>query len=313
MNLKGVFYAIVAAITYGTNPLGALFLYEEGINTHSVLFYRFTLAAVMLGALMLFQKQSFRVSKRELLVLGILGFLFAGSALSLFSSFHYMEAGVACTILFIYPVMVAVIMAVFFKEKLTLVTVLSIGLALGGIGLLYQTEGGGTLSTIGIILVMISALTYALYIILINKSPLKMSSTKLTFYVLLFCILVISGHSFTEENTRIVLLKTPWEWMWASMLALVPTVISLVTMAMAVKLIGSTPTAILGALEPLTAVFVGVTLFGEVFTFRLAIGILLILLAVILIIMGKSNKRLSLRGKAKSYWSRLGRNIHRHG
>ncbi len=287
---KGVVYGVIAAISYGTNPLGALSLYKEGMNANSVLFYRFSLAAIILGGLMLIQKKSFSVSKKEISILCPLGILFGVSSLSLFSSFNYMDAGIASTILFVYPVMVAIIMAVFFKEKISLVTVLSILLALGGIVLLYKNEGGNTLSTLGVILVMVSSLTYAIYIIVVNKSSLIMSSVKLTFYVLLFCVSTIIIHSFTNEANHLHMLTTPSMWMWAIMLALVPTIISLIMMVKAVHIIGSTPTAIMGALEPLTAVIIGVTVFGELFTMRLATGILMILLAVILIIAGKSIK-----------------------
>lgn len=287
---KGTIYAIVAAISYGANPLGALFLYKEGINSSSVLFYRFSLAVVILGCLMIMQKKSFNITQKEFLVLGSLGLLFGVSALTLFTSFHYMDAGIASTLLFIYPVMVAIIMAVFFKEKLSLITFLSISLALIGIALLYKNENGTTLSLIGVLLVMVSSLTYALYIIVVNKSSIIMSSIKLTFYVLLFCILTIIVYSLLEEKNHIQLLNTPTMWMWAIMLALVPTIISLITMVKAVNAIGSTPTAIMGALEPLTAVIIGITVFGESLSMRLVIGILFILSAVILIIAGKSFK-----------------------
>jgi len=288
--LKGTIFGIVAAISYGTNPLGALSLYKEGINANSVLFYRFFLAALILGGLMIIQKKPLGITRKELPVLACLGVLFGISSLSLFTSFHYMDAGIASTLLFVYPVMVAVMMAVFFKEKVSLITALSILLALGGIALLYQNDGGTTLSTIGVILVMVSSLTYAIYIIIVNKSSLMMSSVKLTFYVLLFCMLTIIIHSLTNENNHLRLLTTPSMWMWAIMLALVPTIISLIMMVKAVHIIGSTPTAIMGALEPLTAVIIGVTVFGELFTVRLATGILMILLAVMLIIAGKSFK-----------------------
>ncbi len=288
--LKGAIYGIVSAISYGTNPLGALFLYKEGVNVNTVLFHRFFLAAIILGGLMLVQKKSFSVTKKELLILSSLGVLFGISSLSLFTSFHYMDAGIASTILFVYPVMVAVIMAVFFKEKISVITVSSILLALCGIGLLYKGDGNTTLSTVGVLLVMVSSLSYAIYIIIVNKSSVIMSSVKLTFYVLLFCMLTITLHSFSSEANNLHILTTPSMWMWAIMLALVPTIISLITMVKAVHAIGSTPTAIMGALEPLTAVIIGITIFGETFTIRLAIGILMILLAVILIIAGKSIK-----------------------
>ena len=285
---KGAVCGVVAAIAYGTNPLGALYLYDEGINANSVLFYRFSLAAVLLGGLMLVQKKSFAVSRKELAVLGGLGLLFAVSSLSFFVSFHYMDAGIAATILFVYPVMVAVMMALFFGERVSFITVLSICLALGGIALLYKGDDGSVLSTAGVLLVMLSSFTYALYIIVVNKSSLGMSAVKLTFYVLLFCAAAIAVYSLFTPESRLQGLVTPRMWMWAGMLALVPTVISLVLMVMAVHQIGSTPTAIMGALEPLTAIVIGVTVFGEALTGRLAVGIVMILAAVILIIAGKS-------------------------
>lgn len=286
--LKGTLYAVISAVSYGTNPLGALSLYKEGVNANSVLFYRFSLAAIILGGLMLFQKKSFRITSKELFRISSLGILFGISSLSLFTSFHYMDAGIASTVLFVYPVMVAVIMAVIFKEKVSLTTALSILFALAGISLLYKNEGGTTLSSIGVLLVMTSSLSYAVYIIIVNKSSLTMSSVKLTFYVLLFCMLTITIHSLSSEANHLQMLTTPSMWMWAGMLALVPTIISLITMVKAVHAIGSTPTAIMGALEPLTAVVIGVSVFGELFSMRMAVGILMILFAVILIIAGKS-------------------------
>ncbi|MFT3994518.1 MAG: DMT family transporter [Dysgonomonas sp.] len=301
--IKGSIYGIIAAISYGTNPLGALSLYKNGINANSVLFYRFSLAAIIIGIVLAVQKKSFSITKKELLILGCLGVLFGISSLSLFTSFHYMDAGIASTILFVYPVMVAVIMAIFFKEKISSITILSILLALGGIALLYQSDGQTSLSTIGVTLVMISSLTYAIYIIVVNKSSLMMSSIKLTFYVLLFCMLTIITHSLTNENNHIQMLTTPSMWMWAIMMAVVPTIISLIMMVKAVNIIGSTPTAIMGSLEPLTAVMIGVIVFGEIFTVQLATGLLMILFAVLLIIAGKSIKPqklfISLNNNAK--------------
>ena len=98
-----------------------------------------------------------------------------------------MEAGIASTLLFVYPILVALIMAFVFKEKLTLQTIFCILLALGGIGLLYKSGDGTTLSLTGVLLVMASALSYAIYIVGANRPLLKNIATlKLTFYVLLF-------------------------------------------------------------------------------------------------------------------------------
>lgn len=283
--LKGGIYGCIAAVSYGLNPLCALFLYRDGINTNSVLVYRFAFGAAILAIIMWARHTSFKVTRREAGVLSALGLLFAASSATYFLSFHYMAAGIAATLVFAYPVMVAVIMAVFFREQLTAPAVLSILLTVAGIGLLYEGDGGQPLSTAGIVLIMVSALTYALYIIVVNRSHIVMSSIKLTFYALLVCLLGIMAFSLAEGEP-LQPLTTFREWFYALLLGLVPTVISLVFMAMAIKCIGSTPTAIMGALEPVTAVAVGVCVFGEHLTPRLSFGILLILTAVVLIILG---------------------------
>ena len=287
--LKGILCGIGAAVSYGMNPLGALPLYADGINTNTVLFYRYGLAVIFLALFMLVNRKSFTITLRETVVLVPLGVLFVLSSLTLFASFHYMDAGVASTLLFVYPVMVAVMMALFFKERITAVTVFSILLSLTGIVLLYRGGDGEVLNTTGVLLVLLSSLTYAVYIVIVNKSSLRMSSVKLTFYVLLVGVLFILGYSFFGgEEAEIQILTTPSMWLHASILAVFPTVVSLLLMVIAVHEIGSTPTAVIGALEPLTAVVLGVTLFGEEFTSRLAIGIMLILSAVILIVLGNS-------------------------
>lgn len=284
--LRGTVCGIAAAVFYGTNPLGAMNLYADGISTNSTLFYRFGIAVIILGVMMAVQRKSFALTRCELATLAILGVFMSTSSTTLYFSFNFMDVGIASTLLFVYPVMVAVIMATFFHEKVTAATVIAILLSLAGIALLNQTGDGTSLSLWGVTLVMLSSLTYAIYIVVVNKSSLRMSSVKLTFYVLLFGLFTIYGYTLAMGET-VQLLVTPKQWLYATQLALMPTVLSLVLMVIAVHDIGSTPTAIMGAIEPITAVAIGVLVFGENFTPRLAIGIVLILTAVLLIIGGK--------------------------
>lgn len=182
--------------------------------------------------------------------------------------------------------MVAVIMAVCFHEKVTPVTIFSIVLALAGIALLYKGEDGATLSTKGIIFVLLSALTYAIYMVAVKQTKLReVPGIPLTFYVLLFGVPIF----FLRLRCGIDLQMVP-SWFGLGniiMIALLPTFLSFLFVALAVRYVGPTPTAILGALEPATAVFFSVLLFGEPLTLRLCIGILLIISAVTLIILGK--------------------------
>lgn len=284
--LRGTVCGIAAAVFYGTNPLGAMNLARDGITTNTTLFYRFTIAMLILGVMMAVQRKSFALTRRELGTLAILGVLMGSSSTSLYFSFNFMDVGIASTLLFVYPIMVAVIMATFFREKVTLATAVSIGLALGGIALLNHTADGSSLSVVGVALVMVSSLTYAVYIVVVNKSSLRLSSVKLTFYVLLFGAAAILAFTLATGGS-VQFLTTPRQWLFAAQLAVLPTVLSLVLMVIAVHDIGSTPTAIMGALEPMTAVAIGVVCFGEAFTVRLAVGIVLILAGVLLIIGGK--------------------------
>lgn len=275
----------IASISYGTNPLFALPLYSAGVGVNSVLFYRYFFAVVIYGLWLKFvKKTSFKITLKEFFPLLILGIFFSLSSLTLFVAFRYIEAGIACTILFIYPVIVAILMAVFFKERITKTVVAAIFLTTSGILLLYKGKPGMDLNIHGIIIVLTSALLYALYIIGVKniKAVKHIKSDKLCFYVMLFGLLVYVFN--LKFCTQLQILDRPFLWLCTCALAIFPTIISIETINIAIKLIGSTTTAILGALEPLTAIFFGVLLFGEHLTPRICLGIFMILFGVFLIV-----------------------------
>lgn len=282
---KGYILGSIAAASYGMNPLFALPLYKAGMDPDSVLFFRYLFAIPLLGIMIKARGRSFKIQRKETFPLIIMGLLVALSSLTLFLSYNYMAAGIASTLLFVYPIMVALIMAMVFKEKLALQTIVCILLALGGIGLLYKSEDGSTLSLIGTLLVFASSLSYAIYIVGINQTSLKNVATlKVTFYVLLFGLSL-----FVARLLYSGVLNTPDQWyLWANLLALAvfPTAISFLCTTGAIQYIGSTPTAILGALEPVTAIFFGIAVFGESLTVRESFGLVMIIVAVTFVIAG---------------------------
>ena len=295
-NTKGILNGVIASTSYGMNPLFALPLYAQGVEVNSVLFYRYFFAVIIYFLwLKCVKKISLKVAKCELVPLFFLGIFFSLSSLTLFESFHYIEAGIACTILFIYPVLVALIMAIFFKEKITKTVVSAILLTSIGIALLYKGKPDSVLSLKGVAIVLASALLYAFYIVGVKniKSIKSMNSAKLSFYVMLFGLLVYVVN--LKFCTNLQGLTTITAWLFVIGLAIFPTIISLETIGVAIKLIGSTNTAILGALEPLTAIFFGILFFNESLTLRISIGVILILFGVFLIISGKmtSNKEIT--------------------
>lgn len=282
---KGYILGSIAAASYGMNPLFALPLYKAGMDPDSVLFFRYLFAIPLLGIMIKARGRSFKIQRKETFPLIIMGLLVALSSLTLFLSYNYMAAGIASTLLFVYPIMVALIMAMVFKEKLALQTIVCMLLALGGIGLLYKSEDGSTLSLIGTLLVFASSLSYAIYIVGINQTSLKNVATlKVTFYVLLFGLSL-----FVARLLYSGVLNTPDQWyLWANLLALAvfPTAISFLCTTGAIQYICSTPTAILGALEPVTAIFFGIAVFGESLTVRESFGLVMIIVAVTFVIAG---------------------------
>ena len=287
-NTKGILNGIIASTSYGMNPLFGLPLYAIGIGVNSVLFYRYFLAVIIYFIwLKFFKKASLKISRQEIIPLFFLGIFFSLSSLTLFEAFHYIEAGIACTILFIYPVMVAIIMSIFFKEKVTKTVIFAILLTSIGIILLYKGKPDTALSIKGILIVLTSALLYALYIVGVkNIKPVKaMNSARLSFYVMLFGLIVYIVN--LKFCTTLQMLPNLKAWLFAIGLALFPKIISLETITIAIQLIGSTNTAILGALEPLTAIFFGILFCHEQLTLRISIGIILILFGVFLIISRK--------------------------
>lgn len=282
---KGYVVGAIAAATYGMNPLFALPLYADGMDTNSVLLFRYLLAIPLMGILLRARGHSFRLDGRRIAALAVMGVLVALSSLTLFLSYNYMDSGVASTLLFVYPVMVALIMALSYGERLSPVTIVCVGVTLLGIFLLNKTASGASLSPAGIWLVMGSSLSYALYIVVINRPYFRNIPTlKVIFYVLTFGLTVFVAGALAHGAVEV---PTHW-YMWGNLLALavLPTAVSFFCTTLAIQYIGPTPTAVLGALEPVVAVVISVCVFADMLTARQVTGIVLILAAVTVIIAG---------------------------
>lgn len=285
-SLTGYLLGALAGASYGTNPLFALPLLGAGIDAYSVLFMRYAFALPMLAMMMVGRGRGFGLRRHQVLPLIALGLLMAASSLTLYVSYAYIGAAIASTLLFIYPILVTVIMAVCFHERASWLTIMCIVMATCGIALLYRGDGGETLNLTGLLLVFLSALSYAIYLVWVNGRGIREIPTlKLTFYVIFFGIFLFA-FKFDAGHTMAILSEKPLLWLSALSMALFPTALSLLCTSAAIQRVGSTPVAILGALEPVTAVAIAVLLFNEALTPRLAIGMLMVITAVTLIIGG---------------------------
>lgn len=293
---KGYLLGALAAVSYGTNPLFAVPLYNIGLTVGSVLFYRYVVATILLGLVMYFRGFSFRLTGRQTLLMILQGTLFALSSVGLFEAYKYMDVGIASTMLFVEPVIIALILWIFYRQRISVGTMVAILLSLGGMFFLANPGHGANVTSKGVMLVMFSALSYAIYMVLINKTSLqRLPGYTLTFYSLLFGtgVMIAKVGFFTQLQA---IPPTPLAVSCAAGLSIFPTIVSILTVAVAVQLVGSVPVSILGALEPVTGVLIGVILFGEILTVKAVAGIILILLAVVVLV--SHPRKLLTNGKA---------------
>ncbi|MDR6486894.1 drug/metabolite transporter (DMT)-like permease [Chryseobacterium vietnamense] len=288
MKLRGYTLGILSAVSYGLIPIFILPVKQAHFSMDITLFYRFFFSALMVGGYLLYSRESFKINKKETLILAILGICYALSSEFLFLGYDFLTPGIASTVLFIYPIIVALIMLFFYKEKLTKLSGASLLLAFAGVIVLCLKGNGLEINFAGLGIVMLSSLFYALYMVIVNKSNIKVSGFKLTFYSMFFTSMffmtkaLMANESFVIPSTEIFINFLVF--------AFLTTVISSLCLVFAIKYIGSTPVAILGALEPVVAVLISVLMFHEKFTPNLLIGITLILFGVTLNVIGDQRK-----------------------
>lgn len=272
---------IITGVAYGLNPLFALPLMKEGASTESILFFRYIISVLLLGAFLFLSKQSFRINKKEAGILFVLGLLYTSSSIFLFEAFKYIASGLATALVFLYPVLVAIIM-VFLKVIPSWPVWLSIFLTFGGVVIMTQSDSTQTISPLGVFLSLGSALVYAMFIVIINRSKTihNISNSLLTFYALSVGAIVFFIKLLMSYSEITAGLENNMAWLNLIGLAILPTIVSTSTLAVATRNIGATKASVLGVFEPITAILIGATVFGEPITTNIVVGILISMAAV---------------------------------
>ncbi len=301
--------AILSSATFGLIPLFSIPLMENGDDMHildldNVCFYRFLFSALLMGLIVFVKNalsksgkksiksllsESFGLERKQFFMLLLISIFYASTSIFLTASYTIGEipSGVATTMHFLYPVFVTAVMIMFFGEKITVSKALAVLLAFCGVYFLSgaSLNEGFSLNPLGLLFVLITIFTYGSYIIGVNniRCIASMNGMKLTFYVLAFscllfmCNILVKGGTFQP-------LVTFHQWWNILALAFIPTLVSDLTLVYAIQIIGSTITAILGCMEPLTAVLVGIVVFGEKLNAGQGLGMALVFIAVYLVI-----------------------------
>ena len=272
---------IITGVTYGLNPLFAKPLMNNGASTEAILFFRYGIAVILLGAYLLLKKETFKITLKQAGILLALGLLYTASSTFLFEAYKHIASGLATTLIFLYPVMVAIIM-VFLKVVPSWPVWLSIGATFAGVMIMTGGTGSEAINPTGVWCSIASAFVYALFIVIINRSKniSSISNTLLTFYALLVgTIVFFTRYSFSGAELMTGL-DEGMAWINLTGLAVLPTIVSTATLAIATRNIGATKASVLGVFEPITAILVGTLIFGEALTSNIIAGILISVVAV---------------------------------
>ncbi len=286
----GIFYALISAVTYGMIPLFTLPLLAAGISADTALVYRFSIAAAAMGLIMVFRRENFAIGMPAFAKIAGLSIFYMLAVLLFFRAFSYLPSGLVATLQFLYPVMVMLIMVVFFHERFSPRTFAACILAVLGVVLLSfgapdeappDAVWTGGSAIIGIILSLLAGLFNGLYFIAIKVAKLpKIDGMVMTFYVMVVCTALCVANAACRG--ALALIASPKELAIATMLALVTAVFSNLTLIYAVRLIGPTLASIFGVMEPVTAMLTGILVFGEPITTIIAAGCAVIAASVLL-------------------------------
>lgn len=289
----GILFAVAAAVIFGLIPLFSVPLLQAGLRVSTIVCYRFALSTVAMALVMMVKRIPIGVSGKEFVTLLLLSFFYAMTALLLTASYQYIPTGIATTIHFLYPVWVTLLTMLLFKQKVSLPTLLTMVFAIGGVALL-SLSGTNThhIDSKGIWIVLGTIVTYGTYLAWLPKSAVKtMDGLKITFWMMLCCTLIFSINIVVRYGVSgFQVLPTSSCWIYLLLGALLPTLVANLTLIQAVRRVGPTVTSVLGSLEPLTAVLVGMLVFGERCNVGQVLGILVVLAAVSMLIFFRSKK-----------------------
>lgn len=295
-NTKGILLTMLSAITFGfAFTLGPMTYGAGGSNPVTLTFLRNFLSLPVLLAILWYQGVSLKVTAKELWSLTILGGI--GNAVTtfmLFISFSLIDVGIATTIHFIYPVFVTVGCVLFYKEQLGMQKLLALAIATSGIACFFfgvdTSAGFGGGMVLGLILAVASGMTYAFYIIYMDKSGLKNQPVfKITFYVALMSSVAMGIFGQATGQLAWTTL-TPKSWFISTVFALLCTVVALSLLQIGIKQVGASTAAILTTFEPITSIVCGVLLLGESVTMIKVIACSLIMIGVVTLSLAKQKK-----------------------
>lgn len=282
MKYKGELFVIISAILFGFNPILANYTFEAGSNPVATTMFNSLIGTVVL--FLINDKQRLKINHKKMKMILLVAPFSAITTILLFTSYNYIDSGLSTTLHFSYPLFVCILSYIILHDHISYKQVICMIIFLLGICLLYTP--GGKINFIGIILALISGVTYATYITLVNKIKFdEIPSTVYAFYLFLFStIMMIIYASYTHQ---IVIMHSITGWSASIFLGIVQGVLCLILFSKGIVLCGGLKASLLSAFEPVTSIIIGVLFLHEIINFQTFIACFLIILSTILLIKGE--------------------------
>jgi drug/metabolite transporter (DMT)-like permease len=278
---KGFLCVIISAFIFGFTPILCKLTYSGGSNAIMLVFLRNSMSLPIMYAILKYKKVSLKINREEFKKLFILSiFSTILTALLLYIAYDFVSVGMATTVHYVYPILVALVLAIFFKERITKIQVFS--LTISFIGVLLFFDGGSSLNFAGLFIAFASGISYGMSLIYMDKSGLKDYHPLLvTFYTCFFASIVLFLVNIISSNFTLSL--TPSAWIYSFIVSVLTSVIGISFMQIGVRNIGPTTTSILCMFEPITSVIMGIILLNESISFKNILACILILIAVLIL------------------------------
>ena len=276
---KGYIYTALSAIIFGLMPLLTKIVIARGATSLTIAFFRVFYVTVVLFFVLKIKNIDLRLEKRDFLS-AILTSIF-GSGLTIIilnESYNYVDTGIATSLHFLYPLFVAILCCFFYGEKIKKKQIISLSFALVGI-ICFMSKGNGSL--FGYFLAIASGLTYAFYLVKMDKTGLvKMNALKLSFYLALFTTIEIFTMNLFMQD--VVFKMDAIAYGLLLVLALSSSFLATVLLQKGVLLLGSTRASFICLLEPVTSMIMGILWLNEALTFNKGLGGLAIIISLII-------------------------------
>lgn len=280
----GSILIILSAFCFGLMPVFTKIAYAGKSNTFTVCTHRFTFACICFLIINLFNKNiSFKISKNDFKKMFLMSVFYSMTPMLLYSSYNLISSTLASSLHFTYPLWTIVLMTIIFKQKLTKKQLLCTILCFAGMVLLYTP--GGNIAISGMILAILSGLTYASYVVTLGQSKLDLPVTTVSFYITLMCSIelwLVCGIS-----GKLVYTMSSKGWFGEIGLSIFSTVFALILFQTGIKYVSEIKASLLSTFEPVTSVLFGIFFFHDPTNLKMIIGIICILTSTVILVIKK--------------------------